>query len=250
MCVTSRVTEKASAEALRGADLVPRGNAHRTGRYAPGRGGCQGTELTGKAARQRQEPAAGRVIRRTWGARARSGVEAEGPRGGWSPPRRRRRARAREERGPAATRGRDSDEGGTATPARAAPAARAGVRGGQVEVVTRPGRACTAGVPDAARRGGGGPAATDRDCPDPRGRPREPVGYGNSWTARAPARIATVAAGYADGLIRAMGPKAVLYCGETPCPVRGRVSMDLITVDVTHLGEDPSTGSKISGRAS
>lgn len=67
----------------------------------------------------------------------------------------------------------------------------------------------------------------------------ETVGYGNTWTAPRPSRIATVAAGYADGLIRAMGPKAQVFAGELPCKVVGRVSMDLITVDVTHLTTEP-----------
>ncbi|SLN42093.1 Alanine racemase, biosynthetic [Pseudoruegeria aquimaris] len=68
----------------------------------------------------------------------------------------------------------------------------------------------------------------------------ETVGYGCTWRADAPARIATVSGGYADGLIRAMGPRARLYFGDTPCPVAGRVSMDLITVDVSHLDEIPA----------
>ncbi|KIC48540.1 alanine racemase [Tateyamaria sp. ANG-S1] len=68
----------------------------------------------------------------------------------------------------------------------------------------------------------------------------ETVGYGNAWTAPRDARIATVSGGYADGLIRAMGPKATLYAGEVPCPVVGRVSMDLITADVTDVGHDPN----------
>ena len=67
----------------------------------------------------------------------------------------------------------------------------------------------------------------------------ESVGYANAWTAATPARIATVAAGYADGLIRAMGRYARVFDGGTPCPVVGRVSMDLITVDITHLPGDP-----------
>ncbi|MEM6373656.1 MAG: alanine racemase [Pseudomonadota bacterium] len=67
----------------------------------------------------------------------------------------------------------------------------------------------------------------------------ETVGYGNSWTAPHDARIATVSGGYADGLIRAMGGKATLYAGDTPCPVVGRVSMDLITADVSALSQDP-----------
>ena len=67
----------------------------------------------------------------------------------------------------------------------------------------------------------------------------EVVGYGNSWQAERPSRIATVAAGYADGLIRAMSDRATLWYDDHPCPLVGRVSMDLITVDVTDLGFDP-----------
>ncbi len=51
--------------------------------------------------------------------------------------------------------------------------------------------------------------------------------------------IATVAAGYADGLPRTLSNAAMLWDGDTPCPVVGRVSMDMITVDVTHLREVP-----------
>lgn len=67
----------------------------------------------------------------------------------------------------------------------------------------------------------------------------ETVGYGNSWTARRPSRIATVAAGYADGLHRAIGGGIDTFAGDKPCPVVGRISMDLITVDVTDLPHDP-----------
>ncbi len=68
----------------------------------------------------------------------------------------------------------------------------------------------------------------------------EAVGYGAAWTAPAPCRIATLAAGYADGLIRAMGSGRIsLFAGDTPCPLVGRVSMDLITVDVTALPDVP-----------
>jgi alanine racemase len=67
----------------------------------------------------------------------------------------------------------------------------------------------------------------------------EVVGYGNSWQAERPTKIATVAAGYADGLIRAMSDKATLWYDDHPCPLVGRVSMDLITADVTDLGFDP-----------
>lgn len=71
--------------------------------------------------------------------------------------------------------------------------------------------------------------------------PGESVGYGQAWRAERPGRIATVSGGYADGLIRAMGEAAVLFAGDVPCPLAGRVSMDLLTVDVTHLADVPDS---------
>src|SRR4051812_48546749 len=68
----------------------------------------------------------------------------------------------------------------------------------------------------------------------------ETVGYGGTWTARRPTRIAIVAAGYADGYFRAASANdgtrgaEVVVAGKR-CPVAGRVSMDLIAVDVTDL---------------
>ncbi len=70
-------------------------------------------------------------------------------------------------------------------------------------------------------------------------RPFETVGYGNTYTADVERRIATISAGYADGFIRAAGKTARVYAGDTPCEVVGRISMDLITVDITHLDEPP-----------
>ncbi|MGC1489129.1 MAG: alanine racemase C-terminal domain-containing protein, partial [Albidovulum sp.] len=69
--------------------------------------------------------------------------------------------------------------------------------------------------------------------------PGDAVGYAASWRARRPARIATLAAGYADGLLRHMSNRAQLWHGDVACPLVGRVSMDLITVDVTAVGTDP-----------
>ena len=66
------------------------------------------------------------------------------------------------------------------------------------------------------------------------------VGYSATWTADGPRRIATVAAGYADGILRSISSKgASLYAAGTACPIVGRVSMDLITVDVTGLADVP-----------
>src|SRR6202049_4465658 len=66
------------------------------------------------------------------------------------------------------------------------------------------------------------------------------VGYGGTWTARRPTRLAIVSAGYADGYFRAGGSNdgtrgaEVIVAGKR-CPIAGRVSMDLIAVDITDL---------------
>ena len=63
------------------------------------------------------------------------------------------------------------------------------------------------------------------------------VGYGLDWRAPAPTRIATVSVGYADGWLRSLGPRGAAWLGETRLPLAGRVSMDLITLDVGALPE-------------
>ncbi|WP_299818666.1 alanine racemase [uncultured Jannaschia sp.] len=67
----------------------------------------------------------------------------------------------------------------------------------------------------------------------------ESVGYNAAWTAPAPTRIATVAGGYGDGLLRALQPGLEVMAGPVPCPVVGRVSMDTLTIDIGHLDADP-----------
>src|SRR5271155_4843827 len=68
----------------------------------------------------------------------------------------------------------------------------------------------------------------------------EGVGYGGTWTARRPTRLAVVSAGYADGYFRAASSNdgtrgaEVVVAGKR-CPVAGRISMDLMAVDVTDL---------------
>jgi alanine racemase len=61
----------------------------------------------------------------------------------------------------------------------------------------------------------------------------ESVGYGASWTAARPSRIATVAAGYADGYLRSLSGRGEGFVGDAPIPLVGRVSMDLLTFDAT-----------------
>lgn len=69
--------------------------------------------------------------------------------------------------------------------------------------------------------------------------PGESVGYGCAWVAERPSVIATLAAGYADGLPQTLSNRAQLWDGDTACPLVGRVSMDMITVDITDLAELP-----------
>jgi alanine racemase len=58
------------------------------------------------------------------------------------------------------------------------------------------------------------------------------VGYGATYRFEKESVVATVALGYADGFFRSLGNRAVLYYGDVACPVIGRVSMDLVTVDM------------------
>lgn len=67
----------------------------------------------------------------------------------------------------------------------------------------------------------------------------EVVGYSNTWQAKRPSRIATVSSGYADGLLRSLSNKVKLFAGEVPVQLVGRVSMDLLTIDVTDLETTP-----------
>ena len=66
------------------------------------------------------------------------------------------------------------------------------------------------------------------------------VGYGGTWSARRPTRLAIVSAGYADGYFRAGSSNdgtrgaEVIVAGKR-CPVAGRISMDLMAIDVTDL---------------
>ena len=75
----------------------------------------------------------------------------------------------------------------------------------------------------------------------------ESVGYSATWRPTRPSRIAVIAAGYEDGLARALsrGSGEAGLCvaiGGALAPIVGRVSMDLVTVDVTKLKVPPARG--------
>jgi alanine racemase len=66
------------------------------------------------------------------------------------------------------------------------------------------------------------------------------VGYGATWTAKRPSRIAVVALGYADGVMRAGSggddrPGGAAGVAGQRCPIVGRISMDLACIDITDL---------------
>jgi alanine racemase len=77
------------------------------------------------------------------------------------------------------------------------------------------------------------------------------VGYSASWQASRPTRLAVVAAGYADGLARALSAASgeaggnVLVAGQL-APIVGRVSMDLITIDITDIKGDVARGDLVT----
>ena len=61
------------------------------------------------------------------------------------------------------------------------------------------------------------------------------VGYGATYTTTERTRIATVSVGYADGYPRALSNKGRVLIHGQFAPVLGRVCMDQIMVDVTHI---------------
>lgn len=68
------------------------------------------------------------------------------------------------------------------------------------------------------------------------------VGYSATWTAKRPTRIAVIAAGYADGIARKLSSHsneglAQVWLAGQRCPIVGRVSMDMMTIDVTDVPE-------------
>ncbi len=68
----------------------------------------------------------------------------------------------------------------------------------------------------------------------PRG---ETVGYGGAWTAARDSRVAIVAGGYGDGLLRSLPTGAPGLVNGRRAPLIGRVAMDMIAVDVSDLPE-------------
>jgi alanine racemase len=61
------------------------------------------------------------------------------------------------------------------------------------------------------------------------------VGYGASHQVRGPSVLATIGVGYADGIFRSLGNRGAVFVAGQRAPIVGRISMDLVTIDVGHL---------------
>jgi alanine racemase len=64
------------------------------------------------------------------------------------------------------------------------------------------------------------------------------VGYGATHRFARQARLATIGVGYADGFMRALSNRGGVYVGDRRAPIVGRVSMDLLTIDISDIPEN------------
>ncbi len=99
--------------------------------------------------------------------------------------------------------------------------------------LTRPGIALYGGVPTPGATGTAPVAAIEAQVLQVRAvAAGEAVGYGATWRAPGETRVAILNAGYADGYLRLLAPAAHAWAGDVPLPLVGRISMDLIAVEV------------------
>ena len=63
------------------------------------------------------------------------------------------------------------------------------------------------------------------------------LGYGRTWCLNAPTKVATISAGYADGLPLALTNRGFVFIGGKRCKIIGRISMDYTTVDVSEVSK-------------
>lgn len=75
----------------------------------------------------------------------------------------------------------------------------------------------------------------------------ETVGYGCSWSADADTQTATIGLGYADGYLRSASNKGHVFVQGQKRLILGRVSMDLIVIDVTGLSVSPGDDIEVIG---
>ena len=73
----------------------------------------------------------------------------------------------------------------------------------------------------------------------------EQVGYGGDWTALRPTRLAVAAVGYGDGYPRNLGSGTPVLVNGERAGLAGRVSMDMIGIDVSDLKREPRLGDPV-----
>lgn len=75
----------------------------------------------------------------------------------------------------------------------------------------------------------------------------EYVGYGATYRFEKDTHVALLSAGYADGIYRSLSNKGKVFWNGIACPIRGRVSMDMIVVDLSDVPEDerPNAGDRM-----
>jgi alanine racemase len=72
-----------------------------------------------------------------------------------------------------------------------------------------------------------------------------PIGYGSLYVTSRPSRIATVPVGFGEGYPRALCNKGIVLVRGRRCPVVGRVSLNVTTIDVTDLGDDVAVDDEV-----
>jgi len=63
----------------------------------------------------------------------------------------------------------------------------------------------------------------------------EPIGYNATFTAPKDIRIATIPVGYNEGVDRRLSNKGIVLIRDIECPIVGRVSMNITSIDVSHI---------------
>ena len=106
-------------------------------------------------------------------------------------------------------------------------------------VLARPGIALYGGAPNGGRANPMEPVVTlDVAVVQTRTVPAGTrIGYGGTHVTTGDTRLATIAAGYADGLPRSLSGRGAVYCDGIRLPIVGRVSMDSVTIDISALPE-------------
>lgn len=71
------------------------------------------------------------------------------------------------------------------------------------------------------------------------------IGYGATYTADQDMTVATVGIGYADGLFRSLSNTGKVFVNNHACPILGRVSMDLLSIDISKIDKKDKLDSEV-----